>query len=210
MIVDFGTQGAAEAASGIYLSTNLAGTIGSIAGSTLGAVLVLRRQSVAASTAAVILLLANAVAFCGTLVWTPLGWYLLRQERMREPLPILGYHDASAVALLLVGLAVGVILFLYIVLGRDGESPLVPLVRHLARRWRFRERSLAWLGRRLVRAEMRDAGETWVVKPHVLHVLGLIPYSAGAWLARAAALWVILANLSGTAPSPLAVVQSVS
>ncbi len=203
----FGVRTPAVAALGIYLSTSLAGAIGTIAGSTLGAVLVLRRRGVVAGTAAAILLIANALAFCGTLVWTPLGWYLLRQARMREPLPILGNHDASAVALLLASLATGMILFFYVVLGTGGESPLLQLVRHHVRRSRFRENRLARLGGRLLGTGTRK-GDRTTIKPRVVQVLSLIPYSAGAWLAGVMALWVILANLSMTMPSPMAVLGS--
>lgn len=201
LIQQFGVQLSSMAALGTYLSTGLAGAIGTIAGSALGAVLMLRRQGVAAGPAAIILLVANALGFFGTLVWTPLGWYLLRQARMRVPLPILGYHDASAVAVLLLGLAAAMILFLYLLLGTGRSAgPLVHLVEHPIRRLRFLEVPLARLGGKLGGAGPRGADDARMTPP-VTQVLSLIPYSAGAWLAGAAALWVILANLSGTTPA---------
>jgi uncharacterized membrane protein YbhN (UPF0104 family) len=210
LIRQFGVEVSGVTALGIYLSTGLAGAVGTIAGTALGAILLLRRHGLAAGPAAVFVLIANALGFCGILVWTPLGWYLLRQARMRVPLPILGYHDASAVAVLLVGLAAGIILFLYLVLGTGGgENPLLQLPRHLFRRPRFHESRLARLGGKLFGTGLHGTGDT-KVKPRVSHVLSLIPYSAGAWLAGVIALWVILANVSGTMPSLMTVLGSVA
>jgi uncharacterized protein (TIRG00374 family) len=210
LIRQFGVEVSGVTALGIYLSTGLAGAVGTIAGSALGAILLLRRQGLAAGPAAVIVLIANALGFCGILVWTPLGWYLLRQARMRVPLPILGYHDAFAVAVLLVGLAAGMILFFYIVLGMgSGEIPLLRLLRQLVRRTHLQESRLARLSSTFIGTGLHSTDDT-KVKPRVSQVLRLIPYTAGAWLAGVIALWVILASLSGTVPSLMAVLGSVA
>ena len=127
---------------------------------------------------------------------------------MREPLPILGSHDASAVAVLLVGLAAGEILFLYILLGVGGrEIVLVRILRRLFHRQRLLASPLGRLARKLGGSELHGPGAT-TVTPQVAQVVRLVPYSAGAWLAGVIALWVILASLSGTVPSPMAVLGS--
>jgi hypothetical protein len=56
-------------------------------------------------------------------------------------------------------------------------------------------------------SDLHGPGAT-TVTPQVAQVVRLVPYSASAWLAGVIALWVILASLSGTVPSPMAVLGS--
>jgi hypothetical protein len=96
-----------------YLSAGLAGYVVNIAGPALGSAVILRRHGVSPGRATLLTLIANALGFCGILVWAPAGLLLVSRSGMAGMLPLLGQHAVPAVAVILAVLAVAMFLVIH-------------------------------------------------------------------------------------------------
>jgi uncharacterized membrane protein YbhN (UPF0104 family) len=153
-----------------YVSAGLGGYVVNAAGPVLGCAMSLRRHGVCPTRAVLLTLIANALGFCGVLVWAPVGLLLLSRTGMDRALPLLGRHGPTVAALLLGGISVVMLVVLRALVGAPG------------------------MGNRLIRRLLRRLPNTsaHTQTPRYRHVLGLIPWSAGSWLAGALPLYVLL------------------
>lgn len=155
-----------------YVSAGLGGYIVNAAGPAVGCAVSLRKHGVGTGRAVLLTLMANALGFCGVLVWAPVGLLLLSRTGMDRALPILGRHGPAAAAWLLVGIAVAMLVVLRALAGASGT------------------------GNRLVRRLLgRVHGDDHAPDLRCRHLLGLVPWSAGSWLAGALPLYVLLMAL---------------
>jgi uncharacterized membrane protein YbhN (UPF0104 family) len=171
-----------------YVSAGLGGYLVNAVGPALGCAASLRRHGVSAGRATLLTLIANALGLCGVLVWVPVGLLLLSRTGMDRALPIVGTRGSAVAALVLGAMAVVMILVLGALASAAGSR------NRLARRVLGRvpvaedERPLSLRGR---------------------HLLALVPWSAGSWVAGALSLYVVLAAMSpGHTLSVVAVVGS--
>ncbi|HVA89662.1 MAG TPA: lysylphosphatidylglycerol synthase domain-containing protein [Chloroflexota bacterium] len=158
-----------------YLSAGLAGYVVNIAGPALGSALSLRRHGVSPGRAILLTLLANALGFCGILVWAPVGLLLLSRTGMDGALPILGRHGSLAAAIILAALGVAMLLVL----------------RALATVAGSRNR----LARRLL-GHARTTEESDLAPLRARQVFALAPCSALSWVVGAGALYVVLGAMN--------------
>ncbi|HWE61420.1 MAG TPA: lysylphosphatidylglycerol synthase domain-containing protein [Chloroflexota bacterium] len=174
LIPRLGYRAPFRAALTAYVCAGLGGYVVNAAGPILGCAVSLRKYGVCPGRAALLTLTANALGFCGVLVWTPVGLLLLSRTGMDRALPILGRHGPLAATLLVVTLAVAMLLVLRALAGASGSR------QRLAR---------SLLGRLPALAE----GPTPAVRCR--HLLMIVPWSAGSWLAGALPLYVLLAAM---------------
>jgi hypothetical protein len=160
-----------RAALAAYLSAGLAGYVVNIAGPALGSAVILRRHGVSPGRAALLTLIANALGFCGILVWAPLGLLLLARPGMAGVLPLIGQYAVPAVALILAALAVAMLL----------------VIRALSTVAGSRNRLAQLL---LGHAHTTEDGTLWLLRSRQL--FALVPYSALSWVVGAGALYVVL------------------
>jgi uncharacterized membrane protein YbhN (UPF0104 family) len=168
-----------------YLNAGLAGYVVNIAGPALGSALSLRRHGVSPGRAVLLTLLANALGFCGILVWAPVGLLLLSRTGMDGALPILGRHGPLAAAVILAALVGAMLLVL----------------RALATAAGSRNRLARLL---LGRARTTEEGEPAVLRCR--QMLALVPCSALSWVVGACALYVVVVAMNHGATIPLGTV----
>jgi uncharacterized membrane protein YbhN (UPF0104 family) len=154
-----------------YLNAGMAGYVVNVAGPVLGCAVSLRRYGVGPARAVLLTLIANALGFCGILVWVPLGLLLPSGPGMAPTLPILGRPGPLTTSVLVTVMAVAMLV-------------LLRLLTSAAR-------SDSRIGRRLLqRVRTADGGAPVTVRYR--HVLSLVPYSALSWVVGALALYVVL------------------
>jgi uncharacterized membrane protein YbhN (UPF0104 family) len=157
-----------------YLSAGLAGYVVNAAGPALGCAVSLRRHGMCPGRAVLLALIANALGFCGVLVWVPVGILLLARSGMSGALPVVGRHGTTAEVVALVGIWIGMLATLTVLASASGSGNR--------------------LARLLLGRVPRIEGVPVAMRPR--HLLALIPWSAASWLAGAGALYVILAALN--------------
>jgi len=159
-----------------FVSAGLAGYLVSAAGPALGCAVSLRKHGICPSRAVLLSLMANALGFCGVLVWAPIGLLLLSATGMDATLPLLGRYGPTMAAGALVGLGIAMVVVLHALANAHGAGSA------LARRF---------LGR-----HVQPAATTPVRPVRTRHLLALVPLTAGAWLSGTLALYVILGALN--------------
>jgi hypothetical protein len=166
-----------------YLSAGLAGYVVNSVGPAVGSAMILRRHGVSPGRATLLTVIANALGFCGILVWAPIGLLLLSQTGMDRTLPLIGQHGPIAAALLVLAASAIMVLVLRALTAVAGS-------RHRLAR--------GLLGR--LPADDHDQPATLRTR----QVLALIPWSAGSWVAGVGALYVVLTAISPGATVNLA------
>jgi hypothetical protein len=134
----------------------------------------LRRHGICPGRAVLLTLIANALGFCGVLVWAPLGILLLARSGMSGAIPVVGRHGTTAEVVALLGLWIAMLAALSALASASGSGNR--------------------LARRLLGRVPRIEGVPVAMRPR--HLLALIPWSAASWLAGAGALYVVLAALN--------------
>jgi hypothetical protein len=171
-----------------YLSAGLAGYVVNSVGPAIGSAVSLRRHGVSPGRATLLTIMANALGFCGILVWAPIGIVLLSQTGMDRTLPVIGIYGPTAAALVQIMAAT---LMVFVIHG---------LASVAGSRNRFARRLLG---------RVPIADDDRPMKLRTGHVLALIPWSAASWMGGVGALYVILAAMSpGVTPNFGAVVGS--
>ncbi len=163
-----------RAALAAYLSAGLGGYVLNSVGPALGSAASLRKHGVSPGRAALLTLMANALGFCGILVWTPLGLPVLARTGVDHSLPVIGGQGPLAVSLVLLGLA-AVMLFVLRALTSASAS-----------------RS------RLARALLGSVPGRDCDGPRLSarHLLAIVPWSAASWVMGVGALYVALSSMS--------------
>ncbi len=157
-----------------YLSAGLGGYVVNSVGPALGSAASLRQHGVTPGRAALLTLIANALGFCGILVWTPLGLVVLARTGVDRSLPIIGGRGPIAAALALLSLAL-IMLF---------------VLRALASASTSRNR----LARRLLGSVPNGDGDARPLSSRQL--IALVPWSAASWVVGIGALYVALSTMS--------------
>jgi hypothetical protein len=158
-----------------YLSAGIAGYLVNSVGPVIGTSLSLRRHGVSPARAALLTMLANALGFCGILVWTPVGVLLLARIGIDPSVPIVNRLGLGAVVAALAVMATVMVLAIHAltVSARSG--------RRLLGRW--------------LKLRPASSGD-----PDLLlrskDVLALVPWNAASWLSGVVALYVVLAALA--------------
>src|ERR1035437_8103158 len=88
-----------------YLSAGIAGYMVNSVGPVVGTSLSLRRYGVTPGRSALLTLIANALGFCGILVWAPIGLVLLARIGTDPAVPVVNKLGLGAATALLVGMA---------------------------------------------------------------------------------------------------------
>jgi Lysylphosphatidylglycerol synthase TM region len=179
LIGQLGYRVAYRSALTAYLSAGLAGYVVNAVGPAIGSAIVLRRHGVSPGRAAVLTIIANALGFCGILVWAPIGILLLSRTGIDRTLPVIGRYGPLAAALVLLAAAAVMVLVLRALCSIAGS-------RHR-------------LARRLLGSLPSD-GDDQPVTLCSRTVLSLVSWSAGSWVAGVGALYVVLAALSPGVP----------
>jgi uncharacterized membrane protein YbhN (UPF0104 family) len=157
-----------------YLSAGIAGYLVNSVGPVVGSSLSLRRHGVSPGRAALLTLLANALGFCGILVWTPVGLLLLARVGIDPSVPMVNRLGLGAATASLAGMAVIMVIAVH-ALAAGADSG-----RRLAGRL---------LGRRPVMAGDRD------LSLRSRDLLALVPWTAASWISGVGALYVTLTAL---------------
>lgn len=167
-----------------FLSAGLAGYVVNAAGPAIGCTVSLRKQGVCPTRAVLLSLIANALGFCGVLIWAPLGLVVLARSRMDTALPVLGHTGPAIAAGALVAFTIGMVVVLHLLARAPyAGSRLAHRVLH-----RHQPTAEEVAGRPAIALRTRQ-------------LLALAPLAAAAWLAGTLALYVILSALDGD-PNP--------
>jgi hypothetical protein len=158
-----------------YLSAGLAGYMVNSVGPAIGTAVSLRKYGVSPGRATLLTIIANALGFCGILVWAPIGIVLLSQTGMDRTLPVIGRYGPAAAALVQIVAAILMILVIYGLASVAGS------------RNRFARRLLGQVPTSQDDSPLPLKGR---------QILGLVPWSALSWLGGGGALYVVLAAMS--------------
>jgi glycosyltransferase 2 family protein len=158
-----------------YLSAGLAGYVVNSVGPAIGTAVSLRGHGVSPGRAALLTIMANALGFCGILVWAPIGIVLLSQTGMDRTLPMIGPYGPAAAALVQIVAATVMVLVIHGLASVAGS------------RNRFARRLLG-------RVPTSQDDSPLPLKGR--QILGLVPWSALSWLGGVGALYVVLAAMS--------------
>jgi hypothetical protein len=158
-----------------YLNAGLAGYVVNIVGPAFGTAICLRRHGVSPGHAVLLTLLANALGFCGILVWAPVGLLLLSRNGMADALPILGHHGPQAAVVILAALGLAMLVVIRTLATTAGSTS------RLAHLLLARERTTEYGGPPALRSRQ---------------VLALVPYSALSWVVGVGALYVVVTAMS--------------
>jgi uncharacterized membrane protein YbhN (UPF0104 family) len=153
----------------------LAGYVANSVGPAIGSAVSLRRHGVSPGRAALLSIIANALGFCGILIWAPIGIVLLSQSGMDRTLPVIGRYGPTAGALLQIIAA----------------TLMVAVIHSLASVARSHGRFA-----RLLLGQTPTADEDRPMTLRTNRVLALIPLSAASWLGSVGALYVFLLAMS--------------
>jgi uncharacterized membrane protein YbhN (UPF0104 family) len=165
-----------------YLSAGLAGYVVNSVGPVVGTSLSLRRYGVTPGRSALLTLIANALGFCGILVWAPIGLVLLARIGIDPAVPVVNKLGLGAATALLVGMAL-IMLFVLHALATTAASRQ-PWIRRL-------------LG------HLPTTGSDQGLCLHTRDLLGLVPWTAASWLSGVGALYLVLAAIDpGAGLSP--------
>jgi hypothetical protein len=120
-------------------------------------------------------MLANALGFCGVLIWTPVGLILLSRTGMESALPIVSQHGTATAIVVVVLMAVGMVVVL---------QALTSATRSHTR--------LA----KLLLGSSHTTDESGAGMVRLKHMSSLVAYSALSWIVGALALYVVLCGLA--------------
>jgi hypothetical protein len=165
-----------------YLSAGLAGYVVNSVGPVVGTSLSLRRYGVTPGRSALLTLIANALGFCGILVWAPIGLVLLARIGIDPAVPVVNKLGLGAATALLVGMAL-IMLFVLHALATTAAS------------------GRPWI-RRLLGHLPTTSGEQGLTL-HTSDLLGLVPWTAASWISGVGALYLVLSAIDpGAGLSP--------
>jgi uncharacterized membrane protein YbhN (UPF0104 family) len=169
-----------------YLSSGIAEYLANAAGAVVGTAVILGQRGIRPGRIVLITLLADALGFCGLLVWAPLGLLLFIRADLAIPLPVIGRHGVIALMILTGGLIVAMLVALR-------ALALAPRARNA-------------LTKRLL-GGTRVSGQPVPMRG----LLSLIPWSAAGWLGSSLAFFVVLIGLHpAVAHRPIMVIGSLA
>ena len=158
-----------------YLSAGIAGYLVNSVGPVLGSSLSLRRHAVSPGRAALLTLLANALGFCGILVWTPIGLLVLARVGIDPSVPVVNRLGLGAVAACLASMAAIMVAALHMLTVSAGSCPR--------------------LAGRLLRRRPAVADDPGL-SLRTTDLLALVPWTAASWVSGVGALYITLAALA--------------
>lgn len=165
-----------------YLSAGIAGYVVNSVGPVVGTSLSLRRYGVTPGRAALLTLVANALGFCGVLVWAPVGLVLLARIGIDPAVPVVNRLGLGAAIALLIGMAAFMVFVLHALATTAGSDR--PWIRRL-------------LG------HLPTTGGEQGLSLHTRDLLGLVPWTAASWISGVGALYLVLTAMNpGAGLSP--------
>lgn len=165
-----------------YLSAGIAGYVVNSVGPVVGTSVSLRRYGVTPGRAALLTLIANALGFCGILVWAPVGLLLLARIGIDPSVPVVNRLGLGAAVILLAGMAVLMLVVLHALATTAGSGR--PRIRRL-------------LG------HLPTAGSDQGLSLHTRDLLALVPWTAASWISGVGALYLVLTAMNpGAGLSP--------
>ena len=167
-----------------YLSAGLGGYVMNSVGPAIGSAASLRQYGVSPGRATLLTLMANALGFCGILIWVPLGLVLLARTGVDRSLPVIGGQGPLATVLALTVMVVAM-LFVLTALASASTSR-----NRLAR---------------LLLGQM-PGGDGNALPLCSRHLIALVPWSAASWVVGVGSLYAVLSAMAPGTPVSLVTV----